>query len=122
MAVPVVIFVVCFAAGVYASSRWLPELASGSVGGIALFAVCGLLGAALALAGLRIYSLVEALSDHFGLPSHEIFAEDVGTLLWESGLLVALAFTVYLLAPRAQAGDEAVAPLVSDAEPGSRSR
>jgi hypothetical protein len=122
VAVPVVIFVLCLAAGVYAAARWLPDLAPGPVGGLAFFAVCGLLGAALSVFGLRIYTLVEDLSQRIGLASRVTFADEVGTLLWESGLLVALAFTVYLLAPRARAGDEAVAPLVSDAEPGSRSR
>jgi hypothetical protein len=116
VAVPPLIFVVCLAAGVYASSRWLPELAPGRVGGIAFFAVCGLLGAAAAVLGLDIYGIVENLSDGFaGLDRRRIFADGLESLLWQTGVLVALALAVYLLAPP---GEDADASLVSGADPG----
>ncbi len=101
VAVPVIIFVGCIAAGVWASSRWLPALAEGSVGGVSFFAVCGLLGAALAVCGLRTYDLIETVSQGgFGDTRRDLLASGLASILWETGLLVALAFAVYLLAPR----------------------
>ncbi len=119
MAVPVVIFVVCLAGGAWASSRWLPDLAPGPLGGIAFFAVCGLLGAASAVFGLDIYSTVEDLERGYPrLGSSRLLAEDLQLLMWQSGVLVALAPAVYLLAPSREAG---AASLVSGAEPGAGS-
>jgi hypothetical protein len=117
VAVPAVIFVVCLAAGVYASSRWLPELAPGPVGGLSFFAVCGLLGAAAAVFGLEIYALVENL-DEGGrfLPKDRVLAAGLETVLWQTGLLVAVALAVYLLAPPRDGADTS---LVSGADPGS---
>ncbi len=100
MAVPVAIFVVCVAAGVYATTRWLPELAPGPVGGLAFFAVCGLLAAALAVFGLEIYVIVENLNEGGRFdPKDRVLAAGLETLLWQTGLLVAIALAVYLLAP-----------------------
>jgi hypothetical protein len=100
VAVPIVIFLVCLAGGVWASSRWLPELAPGRVGGIAFFAVCGLLGAAAAVFGLDIYGIVEAVSESYAvLAKRRVLADGLGSLLWQTGVLVALALAVYLLAP-----------------------
>jgi hypothetical protein len=117
VAVPIAIFVVCITAGVFASSRWLPELHAGPVGGWAFFVVCGLLGAALALAGLHIYSIVEVAkhavsSADFGRDfKAEIVASGVANMLWEVGSLLALATLVYLLAPRSDGPEEpAVVP------------
>lgn len=105
MAVPAVIFVVCLAGGVYAGTRWLPELAPGPVGGLAFFAVCGLLGASLAVFGLGIYNIVEALSggELASFDKHRILADGLESLMWQTGVLVAAAVAVYLLAPPADA-------------------
>ncbi len=105
MAVPAAIFVVCLAGGVYASARWLPELAAGPVGGLAFFVVCGLLGASLAVFGLGIYDTVEAVSSGgFGpVDKRRILADGLESLLWQTGLLAAAAVAVYLLAPPSDA-------------------
>jgi hypothetical protein len=109
--VPIAIFVVCLLVGVFASSQWLPELRRGRVGGLALFVVCGLIGASLAVAGLRIYSIVKDVKASSGF-GHDFRAEAVAsglaTMLWEAGSLVALAMVVYLLAPDSEplAGSE----------------
>jgi hypothetical protein len=104
MALPVLIVAVCLFTGVAAAVRWLPDLAEGAVGGLAFFAVCGLLGAALALLGLHIYLTVEGLNDlgERGL----ILADCLESMLWDTGSLVALAIAVYLLAPRVKTGGE----------------
>ena len=39
MLVPVLIFFVCFVAGVMSAARWLPDLAPGPIGGLAFFTV-----------------------------------------------------------------------------------
>jgi hypothetical protein len=101
--IPIVIFVVCLGAGVIASAQWLPDLADGPVGGIALFVVCGLVGTALAMVGLHIYSIVQAL-DQIGegvkaVGKGEIVASGLADLSWEAGSVIALAAVVYLLAP-----------------------
>lgn len=110
VAVPIVIFVFCVSAGVFASSRWLPDLAGGTVGGLALFVVCGLLGASLGLVGLQIYSTVrqaEVLGRIAG--SSTIVANGLSAILWQAGSLLGLAAVVYLLAPRAQRPEERAA-------------
>lgn len=103
MVIPAVIFVVCFCAGVWGSTRWLPPLAEGAVGGIAFFGVCGLLGAALGLAGLHIYSIVRTVEDlGEGLQGDrkgELLAGGLTGLLFEAGAIFGLALVVYLLAP-----------------------
>jgi hypothetical protein len=101
VAVPIVIFAVCLLAGVFASSRWLPDLAQGVAGGSAYFAVCGLLGAALGVIGLRLYLIVEDLEHVGGLFRRQTVAIGLDSMLWESGLLLGLAMAVYLLAPAA---------------------
>jgi hypothetical protein len=106
--VPIAIFVVCLIAGVFASTRWLPELGRGPVGGLALFVVCGLFGASLADAGLRIYLTVKSaeLGLGSGSLSHSFRATEVAdglsSMLFEAGSLAALAMLVYLLAPSAK--------------------
>jgi ABC-type amino acid transport system permease subunit len=101
--VPLLIFVACFSVGVVASAQWLPPLADEVVGGLAFFAVCGLLGAALGLIGLHIYSIVESL-DHFGggiggIEKGQIFASGVESMTWEAASTLGLACVVYLLSP-----------------------
>jgi hypothetical protein len=102
VAVPIVIFVACLSAGVFLCARWLPGLAAGSVGGLAFLVVCGLAGGGVAVVGLRIYSIVNALHrGSIGFLNRDIVADGLGQLLWEAGLLFGLAAAVYLLAPRA---------------------
>lgn len=104
MPLPTLIAAICLFAGVAAAVRWLPDLAEGSVGGLAFFAVCGLLGAALALLGLHIYSIVEDLNK-LG-ERGPILASGLESMLWDTGSLVGLAIAIYLLAPRAKTGGE----------------
>lgn len=92
VAIPIAIFVVCLAIGVYAASRWLPELASGTVGGLGYLVVCGLVGAAAGVFGLRIYNIVEILEET-GIRSlrNQGLALGLETLLFDTGLLLGLA-------------------------------
>jgi predicted phage tail protein len=103
VAIPIVIFVVCVSAGVFASSRWLPDLAGGTIGGLAFFVVCGLLGASLEVVGVQIYLIVKQAEVLGRLGDSEaLVAEGLSALLWQAGVLLGLAAVVYLLAPRAQ--------------------
>ncbi len=106
MGVPIAIFFVCLLAGVFASTRWLPELGRGPVGGLALFVVCGLFGASLADAGLRIYLTVKDVELGSGRIEGSLRAAGVAnglaSMLFEAGSLAALAIVVYLLAPPAE--------------------
>jgi hypothetical protein len=102
MAVPVLIFVATFAGGAMASARWLPPLALGRVGGLAFFAVCGLLGMSLALIGVHVYEIVRQL-DQFapglGVKKQDVLATALETTLRDTGPVIGLAMVVYLLAP-----------------------
>ncbi len=64
---------------------------------------CGLLGTALALVGLHIYSIVEAVNSFGGdlraSGKGEIIASGLVDMGWEAGSVLALATLVYLLAP-----------------------
>jgi hypothetical protein len=109
MLIPIAIFVVCLCAGVAGAARWLPPLAEGPVGGLAFFAVCGLLGSGLAVAGLRIYLIVEQLEEltgGVGLRKGDVLADGIAEMLFEAGALFGLALVVYLLAPRSAATAE----------------
>jgi hypothetical protein len=99
MAVPILIFVACLAVGVSASARWLPNLAAGSVGGLAFFAVCGLIGAGLALIGVNVYEIVEAVNKVSTENNGDVVAIGLRAALFESGSVFGLAMIVYLLAP-----------------------
>jgi hypothetical protein len=127
MLVPVLIFFACFGLGITASARWLPDLEPGTIGGLALFTVSGLLGAALCLAGLGVYSIVREIHELGGglltngkvtTASGDILADGMRNILLECGTVVGLAGIVYLLAPPAP--DEPAAgelpPTVSVAE------
>jgi hypothetical protein len=100
--VPVLIFAACLSVGVMASSRWLPDLAAGPVGGLAFFVVCGLLGIALGLVGLHVYAIVEGLGPTSGNFRKVLLAEDLEGMAWEVGSVLGLAVIVYLLAPPAE--------------------
>jgi len=106
VAIPIVIFVVCVSVGVLASSRWLPDLPGGTIGGLAFFAVCGLLGAALGLVGLQIYWIVRQGELLGRIGSSAIVANGLSAILWQAGSLLGLAAVVYLLAPRAPTPEE----------------
>jgi hypothetical protein len=117
--VPGLIFLVCFGAGIVASAQWLPELAQGPVGGLAFFATCGLLAAALGLAGLHAYSIVNELGHPplEPLGKAEILAGGLRNLLLGCGTLLGLASIVYLLAPGLD--EEVVPTTVNDSEGGT---
>jgi hypothetical protein len=104
MAVPILIFVACLVIGIFVCARLLPGLAEGPVGGLSFFVVCGLASAGLAVFGLHIYIIVEAL-DREGVGGHlarEVVADGLSEMLWQGGLLFGFAGAVFLLAP----GDE----------------
>jgi hypothetical protein len=118
MLVPVLVLLACFAAGVICASRWLPDSASGPVGGLAFFTVVGLFSAALGIAGLHGYSIVRDLEtgpSGGGLDRAEILADGLQALLLDAGMLIGLAGIVFLLAPAPD--DEADAPSVSTDAP-----
>lgn len=115
MLIPVAIFVVCLGAGAIVSAQWLPDLADGPMGGIVLFVVCGLLGIALVLVGLHIYSIVQAVDQIGGgfkaSGEGEIVASGLADMSWEAGSVLALAIVVYLLAqPSAELSTERPPP------------
>jgi hypothetical protein len=118
MIVPILIFVGCFGGGAVAAAKWLPDLGEGHVAGLAFFAVCGLLAAALSIAGLNVYEIVRELGDRgglgFGEPSAAIFADSLRILLQESSTLFGLAAIVYLLALRLQQQPKDLQPAASD--------
>lgn len=102
MALPLLIFLACFAGGAAASARWLPALPAGLVGGLAFFLVCGLLGAALGLAGLNLYTTirqVESAGGRFGDEAY-FLANGLRYVLFEPAVVGGLAGIVYLLACR----------------------
>jgi hypothetical protein len=104
--IPVLVFFFAFLAGILAATRWLPEIDAGPVGGLAFFTVCGLIGAAVGLFGLHVYSIVrevEAASGDgpFGSKG-DVLADGIISILYESGLIFAAAVIVFLLAPREQ--------------------
>ena len=116
MFIPVLIFLGAMSVGVLASAQWLPDLAEGQVGGLAFFLVCGMLGAALGLVGVHVYTLVEELNSVHGLPNNfdkgQIVAGVLRAAVFQSGSLVGLASVVYLLAPPPEGDD---APLAEPA-------
>jgi len=107
VAVPVLIFVACFAVGTLAAARWLPGLAAGKVGGLAFFAVTGLLAASISLVGVRIYAMINQLnSGELNIVKSEIVAVGIRDILWQAGTIFGLACVIYLLAPSPEDADE----------------
>jgi hypothetical protein len=104
MLVLIIVAVVCFVAGVYSSSRWLPELADGPVGSVAFFVICGLSGAAIGLIGIHVDSVIRSL-ERSGLGGKSfdtlIVADGLASMLRDSGTVIGLALVAYLLAPKA---------------------
>lgn len=110
-----IVTVVCFIAGVWAATRWLPPLAEGTIEAIVYFVVCGLAGAVLALIGLHVWDIIHQLKmTERGEGFAEVVAFGLSSLLWEAGNLAALALIAYLLAPKASKAN-AAAPATSDA-------
>jgi hypothetical protein len=101
MLVPAAIMLICFGAGAVAAGRWLPDLALGPVGGMAFFAVCGLVGVALALVGLHIYEIAKLLEGSLGGRDSEsvLVTGSLENMLSDAGPVFGLAAVVYLLAP-----------------------
>lgn len=101
MVVAIIVFVGCFGFGSAAAARSLPDLGGGRVAGLAFFAVCGLLGGALALVGLHIYSIVNELTRRsiYGPLASEALAGELRSMLLDAGTLIGLAGILYLLAP-----------------------
>jgi hypothetical protein len=113
--VPTVISAVCIVGGAGAAARWLPDLASGTIGGLAFLLVCGLLAGALDLAALHVYSTVkdlESASSHF---TGQFLASDLELLLRDVGILAGFAGVIFLIAPK-PSGEPAPsdAPVSSD--------
>lgn len=96
-----IVAVVCFIAGLWAATAWLPALAPGPVGTLAYFVVCGLAGAIPALAAIHIWELVNGL-ETTSIGASTIVAARLVDVLWECGSLAALASITYLLAPEAE--------------------
>lgn len=113
------IAVVCFGAGIYAASRWLPDLAPDEIGGLAFFAVCGLLGIVLALVGVHVYLLVRAAEEHELLSAgRAVFvADELAAGLRDVGTVFGLACAVFLLAPRLGGRARRTSPIASAAGP-----
>jgi hypothetical protein len=106
MLTPVLIFVVASVVGAWACAQWLPDLAAGSVGGLAFFLVCGLAGATLGVVGMHIYLIVQLAEE-----SHPVFgagdlASQLQFMAFDSGTLAAFGGIVYLLAPAPETEDE----------------
>jgi hypothetical protein len=115
MYVSLLVFLVCFGAGVGASARWLPDLAVGRVGGLAFFATCGLLATALSLVGVHVYELVEELNRSFPEKDakNELIAAAMANTLRDAGTVFGLGAIVYLLAPGVEDDDELAAAEVA---------
>jgi hypothetical protein len=95
---------------VLAATQWLPELARGPVGGLAFFAVSGLIGAGLGVVGLHTYLTVRELETTGlgGLASDQgdILASGLLQILLDGGTVFGPATIAYLLAPRARRAAE----------------
>jgi hypothetical protein len=103
--IPIVIFVLCLSGGAVAAAKWLPALDAGSVAGLAFFAVCGLLGLALALLGEHVYLIANELKHastgaEAGLSKAELLGGGLRNIALDEGTVLGIAFAVYLLAPR----------------------
>ena len=103
MAVPILIFLIAFAAGGIATAGLLPDLADGRVAGIALLVVAGLAGVTLALVAVHVYEIVRQLNNAAALgitdSKPDVVANGLMAMLRDIGPIVGLAAAVYLLAP-----------------------
>jgi hypothetical protein len=99
MLTPVLIFLVASVAGAWACAQWLPDLAAGSVGGLAFFVVCGLAGAALGLIADHVYLIVRVVESSRAAFGPVSVAEELRLMAFEVGSVAGLACIVYLWAP-----------------------
>jgi hypothetical protein len=74
-------------------------LEAGPVGGLAFFAVCGLIGAGIGLVGLHIYEIAESVDELAQLGKGPVVASGLTSMLYEAGLIFGVAIALYLLAP-----------------------
>ncbi|HUA11690.1 MAG TPA: hypothetical protein VMA83_06770 [Solirubrobacteraceae bacterium] len=107
--VPLIVVVVCFAGGVWATLRWLPPLARGPAGTLAYYGVCVLAGGVLAIVGLEVWEVIHVLSTSeprgegvFGRDKAEIVADALAQIFRDAGSLAALTLIAYLVAPKAK--------------------
>ncbi len=100
MLVPIITAVVCFAAGVVAAARWLPDLEAGTLGAIAFFVVCGLCGAVVGIVGVFIYLIVRNIEQSGRFEIVNPIAGLFAAMLCDSATVAGLALIAYLLAPR----------------------
>jgi hypothetical protein len=107
--VPILVFLTCVSAGVVTAARRLPDLGEGTVGGLAFLVVCCLLGAALGLVGLHIYTVAHDIGRFGGSANTEIVAQGLASMLWEAGSILGIATVVYLLAPPDESDGQAAA-------------
>ena len=103
MGVPILIFLIAFAAGGIAAAGLLPDLAGGRVAGIALLVVAGLTGMTLALVAVHVYEIVRQLDNAGALgitgSKPDVVANGLMAMLRDIGPILGLAAAVYLLAP-----------------------
>jgi hypothetical protein len=103
MGVPILIFLITFAAGGIAAAGLLPELAEGRVAGVALLVVAGLAGMTLALIAVHVYEIVRQLNNAGTLgitgSKPDVVANGLMAMLRDIGPILGLAAAVYLLAP-----------------------
>lgn len=99
MLIPIAIFLFCLFAGAAATARWLPDLAPGPIGGLTLLVVCGLVGLAVGDVAMHVYLIIEEANE-LGTRG-TIAADELASMAWESGALLALAMAAYLLGPEA---------------------
>jgi len=104
-----------FALGAYATYRYAPSLGNAPSSVAAGLIVCGLVGAACGLGCMYVYLAIHAfatspgldglahgeLSSDGGSPDPGIFISAVYSIASQSGVLLAVAAGVYLLAPTA---------------------
>lgn len=106
MAIPVLILLATFLAGVLITARWLPNLDSGRVGRIAFRVVCGLVGIAVALVGLEIYEIARTIDREsqtgYASSNSDVVTAGVVSILQGVGPVIGLPAAVYLLAPSSE--------------------
>jgi hypothetical protein len=104
-----------FTLGTYATYRYAPSLGNAPSSVVVGLIVCGLVGAACGLACMYIYLAIHAfaytpaldgltgaeLGSNSGSPDAGIFINAVYSIASQSGVLLAAAAGVYLLAPAA---------------------
>lgn len=115
LALTIVTALAGFALGAYATYRYAPSLGNAPSSVAVGLIVCGLVGAACGLACMYVYSAIHAfayspgldaltgaeLDSSGGSPDAGIFINAVYSIASQSGVLLAVAAGVYLLAPAA---------------------